>query len=94
MCTHVLFQAVEKVNGVETDVNVQSSVTVTITDENNNAPKFDKSEYFVEVSEGLSANNQIPDFHMEVTDDDSVSKIYFSKKVFLQMLKQITSFLI
>lgn len=49
-----------------------AEVSITIRDVNDEAPKFDKSEYYVIIPENLPEGSPLPNLNMIVTDTDIV----------------------
>ena len=71
-----VFQASELVNGSpspsDTSTFTVTQVDVTVLDENDNSPEFDKSEYSVTIPEDMVDRTPLATPIIEVTDRDQV----------------------
>lgn len=75
----VYFQAHEIVDETASnDENASTTATVSITilDVNDEAPKFNKKEYYVNITENTPPGSPLPNLDMRVTDVDIVRTIY------------------
>ncbi len=57
----------------EETASATAEVSITIRDVNDEAPKFNKNEYYVTIPENLPEGSPLPNLDMIVTDSDIVS---------------------
>lgn len=74
----LVLQAVELVNGQETDEKITMSILVVIRDRNDEPPRFNQNSYQITIDEGLQRDTQIPNLDMVVSDADLVSTSYWN----------------